>query len=141
MGNRCVITTPEKRIGIYMHWNGGRDSVEPILAYCRAKGYRKPEDDNYGWARMCQVIGNFFGGENSVGIDTLENLDCNNWDNGVYIIQDWQIVGREYYSGHEQQCHDFFEMLHEINEAMPPKERLSDSDLNRAYDEYMQIKE
>ena len=34
MGNRAVITTAEKRIGLYLHWNGGRDTVEPLLKYC-----------------------------------------------------------------------------------------------------------
>lgn len=29
MGNRAVITTPDKKMGVYLHWNGGRDSVEP----------------------------------------------------------------------------------------------------------------
>lgn len=28
MGNRAVITTEEKQIGVYLHWNGGRDSVQ-----------------------------------------------------------------------------------------------------------------
>ena len=28
MGNRAVITDIEKKVGIYLHWNGGRDSVE-----------------------------------------------------------------------------------------------------------------
>lgn len=58
-GNRAVITTEDKRIGVYIHWNGGRDSVEAFLKYCELKGYRKPEEDCYGWARLCQVIGNF----------------------------------------------------------------------------------
>ena len=62
MGNRAVITTEDKQIGIYVHWNGGRESVETFLAYCDMKNYRPPETDCYGWARMCQVIGNFFGG-------------------------------------------------------------------------------
>ena len=26
MGNRAVITTEKKDLGIYLHWNGGRDS-------------------------------------------------------------------------------------------------------------------
>ena len=37
------------------------ESVETFLAYCDMKNYRPPETDCYGWARMCQVIGNFFG--------------------------------------------------------------------------------
>lgn len=33
MGNRAVITTRKdlKDIGVYLHWNGGRDSVERNL--------------------------------------------------------------------------------------------------------------
>lgn len=109
MGNRAVITTSKSTdienstdIGIYLHWNGGRDSVQAFLKYCELKGYRSPEKDNYGWARLCQVIGNFFGGELSIGIDSCCSLDCDNWDNGVYIIKDWKIVGRKYFDGIEQ---------------------------------------
>ena len=39
MGNRAVITTENKKIGIYLHWNGGRDSVEAFLKYCELKNY------------------------------------------------------------------------------------------------------
>ena len=91
MGNRAVITTDDNfandGVGIYVHWNGGRDSVEAFLKYCELKGYRSPSDDCYGWARLAQVIGNFFGGELSVGIDTIWHLDRENGDNGVYIIK------------------------------------------------------
>ena len=56
MGNRAVITTQEyltnpDTIGVYLHWNGGRDSVQAFLLYCKLKGYRPPETDCYGWAR------------------------------------------------------------------------------------------
>ena len=106
MGNRAVITTKEKKIGVYLHWNGGRDSVTAFLTYCKMKGYRTPESDNYGWARLCQVIGNFFGGEYSIGIDEYDVLDTDNGDNGVYIIENWEIVDREFYNGAEQNNHD-----------------------------------
>jgi hypothetical protein len=49
MGNRAVITTTRERepknsneIGIYLHWNGGRNSVEAFLTYCKLKGYCPP---------------------------------------------------------------------------------------------------
>ena len=58
MGNRAVITTPERKVGLYVHWNGGRDTIEPLLRYCELKGYRDPAKDDYGWARMAQVLGN-----------------------------------------------------------------------------------
>ena len=129
MGNRAVITTEDKKIGVYVHWNGGRDSVEAFLKYCELKGYRKPEEDCYGWARLCQVIGNFFGGELSVGIDTYECLDTNNWDNGVYIIKDWKIIGREYAPEEEQEGHEMLSMLKSINKAQPVDEQLTDEQL------------
>jgi hypothetical protein len=139
MGNRAVITASKSLevakssdIGVYLHWNGGRDSVEAFLTYCEAKGYRPPEVDNYGWARLCQVIGNFFGGDTSLGIDRCDNLYCENWDNGVYIIKGWKIVGRQYFDGIEQSTYDLREMLDAINEGQPEKERLSDEKLDEA---------
>ena len=48
MGNRAVITTPKKDIGVYLHWHGSRKSIEDFLAYCDMKGYRSPEIDEYG---------------------------------------------------------------------------------------------
>ena len=131
MGNRAVITTSKSTdiknstyCGIYLHWNGGRDSVQAFLKYCELKGYRSPEKDNYGWARLCQVIGNFFGGELSIGIDSCCSLDCDNWDNGVYIIKDWKIVGRKYFDGIEQDNYNLKDMLFDINEAQPEGEKL-----------------
>ena len=130
MGNRAVITTRENfdknGVGVYLHWNGGYDSVEAFLKYCDIKGYREPEMDNYGWARLCQVIANFFDGGLSIGIDTLNRLDCNNGDNGVYIIENWKIVGREYHSGEEQHSHDLLAMLLKINSMQPEHEQLSE---------------
>ena len=130
MGNRAVIATKESwrngGVGIYLHWNGGRDSVEAFLKYCDLKGYRSPSNDCYGWARLCQVIGNFFGGNTSVGIDTLWHLDCDNYDNGVYIIDGWEIVDRAYFTGEEQNNYDLNEMLETIDKAMPEEERITD---------------
>lgn len=129
MGNRCVITTEENfrnnGIGIYLHWNGGRDSVEAFLRYCELRGFRSPENDNYGWARLCQVIANFFGGDGlSIGIDTIDHLDCDNGDNGVYLIEGWKIVGREYHRYAEQDAYSLEEMLQAIDEAQPVSQQL-----------------
>lgn len=133
MGNRAVITIMDQNeennfnkenIGVYLHWNGGRDSVTAFLTYCKLKGYREPENDCYGWARLCQVIGNFFGGETSIGIDQCKNLDCDNWDNGVYLIKNWEIVGRVYHEGREQNSYKLLDMLLEINDKQPLSEQL-----------------
>lgn len=126
MGNRAVITTERKDLGVYLHWNGGKDSVQAFLKYCELKGYASPEYDTYGWARLCQVIGNFFGGTNSVGISRYEESDRDNFDNGVYIIRNWQIVGREYFKGGEQLNYDLEDMLKGIDSCQPQKEQLGD---------------
>lgn len=131
MGNRAVITTysgedlkNSNEIGVYLHWNGGRDSVEAFLEYCKLRRFRPPEKDNYGWARLCQIIGNYFGGSLDIGIDRCCNLDCNNFDNGTYIIKDWQIVGQRYFEGFEQDSYPLQEMLLAIDEAQPENEQL-----------------
>ena len=135
MGNRAVITACKNKepqctydIGVYLHWYGGRDSVEAILAYCEAKGYRAPDTDCYGWARLCQVIGNTLGGTLSVGIDCCKWLDCDNGDNGTYIISGWAIVDRKYFDGVEQDASEelFYEFLKQINDHQPEAERLDD---------------
>lgn len=147
MGNRAVITTTRAlegngdvqsspEVGIYLHWNGGRDSVSAFLKYCELKGYRDPDTDGYGMARLCQVISNFFGGSTSVGIGPCYRLDCDNWDNGVYIIKDWKIVGRKYFDGSEQGSYDMVDMLRDINGAQPKEEQLELDVLENAAQEF-----
>ena len=122
MGNRAVITTRKdlKDIGVYLHWNGGRDSVEGFLTYCKIKGYRPPEYDNYGWAYLCTTIGNFFGQSGlSLGVDVANKLDCDNWDNGTYIIKDWKIIDRLYQRRGEQAVYPLMDMLLSIDERQP----------------------
>lgn len=125
MGNRAVITTPKKDIGVYLHWNGSRNNIESFLAYCDMKGYRPPEIDEYGWARLCQVIGNTIGGTLSVGIGRYENQDKDNGDNGVYVIKDWDIIDREYYPYNEEHEDDILGALEYINLSMPANEQVT----------------
>lgn len=129
MGNRAVITTEENfknnGIGVYVHWNGGRDSIEAFLEYCKRQGYRPPEDDCYGWAYLVTTLGNFFGSGLSLGVDVVNRLDCDNYDNGVYFIENWEIVGRKYFeNGVEQDEYDLEEMVNAIDEKQPENMRL-----------------
>ena len=131
MGNRAVITTAAQDIGVYLHWNGGRDSVEALLAYCEAKEFRSPAHDTYGWARLCQVAGNMIGGGLSLGIGVYDHLDRDNGDNGVYVIggeRGWSIIDRVYYEGAEQGESDDVQWLYErmrtINRNQPKAEQL-----------------
>lgn len=135
MGNRAVITwsvknEPEKSndLGIYLHWNGGRDSVESFLKYCKLKGYRTPDADSYGYTYLCQIICNFFGDGLSVGIGPCSNLDCNNYDNGMYICKGWEIVGRRFAEFDNPVDHDYVkEMIIAINSCMPKSQQLRKS--------------
>lgn len=133
MGNRAVITASRalepknsQDIGVYLHWNGGRCSVEAFLKYCKLKGYRSPETDCYGYARLCQVIGNFFGGGLSLGVGRCCDLDCDNYDNGTYIIKDWEIVDRKYEPTYETDDYDLYDMLKEIDSRQPVGEQLGE---------------
>ena len=97
MGNRAVIGFQGQKTGIYLHWNGGEESVRAFLDTAKALGVRDPVRDSYGVARLTQIIGNFFGGSLSLGIGNLESLDCDNYDNGTYIVgEGWEIVERKY---------------------------------------------
>ncbi len=125
MGNRAVITNKEKQIAVYLHWNGGRDSVEAFLKYCELRQFRSPDTQNYGWARLCQVIANFFGPDGlSIGVDKYENISGWFLDNGIYIIEGWKIVGREQYEEEEQQEYSLPEMLLAIDECQPVREQI-----------------
>lgn len=108
MGNRAVITTaPFKstNIGVYLHWNGGRASVEGFLLACKELGFRDPVGDpQYGFAYLCHAIATFFDASGtSLGVAACKNLDCDNGDNGVYLIdRNWEIVGRKHFEREEE---------------------------------------
>ena len=120
MGNRAVITIKENDTpkedwqSLYLHWNGGRDSVEPLLHVAKLYGIRCQADPSYAIARLSQLTGNTLGGTLSIGVGTYKQLDTDNADNGVYVVKDWEIVDREYHHGLEQQEYDFNEMVSEI---------------------------
>lgn len=103
MGDRCVITTydvtkenQDKKLGLYLHWCGQRDDVENILAKCKERNIRRPDGDyEYFWARFCQIAADYCGKNEStgIGINLVSRLDVNNFDNGVYYIDnDFNIV-------------------------------------------------
>lgn len=138
MGNRAIIKGVNSNLGVYVHWNGGFNSVQAFVEYCRLKGYRSPETDSYGIARLAQVIGNFFGGCYSVGIQNVEsNLNekiVEEWyiDNGIYEIENWRIVRHwnpcemdveAEYREHEYELEDF---LVELDSCQPKSEQLGE---------------
>ena len=103
MGNRAVIAFKSKHMekdqspAIYLHWNGGRDSVEAFLRAGERLGIRG-NDPTYCMARLTQVIGNYLGGTLSLGVGCYGNFG-DPGDNGVYWIKNWEIVERETWTG------------------------------------------
>lgn len=111
MGCRCVIldknTTKEnanQKIGIYLHWHGDKETVQKLLEEVKAKHPRGViSDPSYGYARLCQIIADEITAETlaspfetakshayetGIGIGIVSDLDCHNYDNGVYYIDD-----------------------------------------------------
>ena len=124
MGNRAIITGTDKKMAVYLHYNGGRDSVEAFLKYCDLQGYRGFPDD-YAYSRLCQVVGNFFApGGMGVGISPYtddEDMACYADDNGVYVVDGWDIVDRVYPHDNfkEQAEYELDDMLEAINDSQP----------------------
>ena len=103
MGNRAVIILESMpAIGIYLHWNGGPESVLAFLEATRLRGARSPKsDDTYCLARLTQTIGEFMSQDgdyqHSLGIGPVGQLDMDNMDNGTYYVGDaWEITRREF---------------------------------------------
>lgn len=98
----------DSKVGVYLHWNGGMDSVKAFCETCKRLGFRSGANDNYGIARFAQVACNFFGNDGlSCGVDLMSRLYTRNGDNGVYVVDgEWNIIGREFYDCAEQNAHD-----------------------------------
>jgi len=123
MGNRCLIAFKEKESKkkkeevpcIYLHWNGGRDSVEAFLDASKRLGVRT-NDQFYGMARMTQIISNYLGGTLSIGVSNVGDWDLGFLDNGVYWVDGLEIYDRtDTYDGFQEQLsYDHEEMVQDI---------------------------
>lgn len=101
-------------IGVYLHWNGGLESVQAFLDYAKDQGCRSGDDWDYGIARLTQIVGNFFCGTLSLGLvntnppsKAARKASPHSWlrswcennspgDNGCYVIgQDYKIVAKD----------------------------------------------
>jgi hypothetical protein len=100
MGNRAVITTstdPESP-AIYLHWNGGRASVEAFLDAARDHGFAGPETHHIDLLAAF-IASRFFGDVvgSSIYREPYGQCDVDNGDHGVYVLSgDFYIVGRLY---------------------------------------------
>ena len=121
MGNRAVISFQDpsvttlklSEVGIYLHWNGGLESIE---GFCKAATDLNISEP----ARFIQMLGNWFGGNQSLYVDVISRLDYDNGDNGAYVISktsgEWQVVKRFFADEYRISGHDEYvkEMAHDV---------------------------
>lgn len=128
MGNRAALTDAQHSVGVYLHWNGGRRSVEAFVRYCALRHFRAPsEDASYAFARLAQVVGNFFGGALSLGVLSADEVEASReLENGIYVIGDWKIdehiVTAPDYC--EEEVDGLVRMMHGIDAAQPEREQI-----------------
>lgn len=133
MSNNCLIKPLNGSIGIYLHWCGDISAVTAFLEYAKLKGHRAfggSNADGYGIARLAQIIGNFFGGSLSVGITFIDESNSGyDYDNGIYVVDDWNIVERRTYPDFKDKFREDFDLtecLLEIDNAQPTIEQLGE---------------
>ena len=109
MGNRAVIafTEASDAPAIYLHWNGGRASVEGFLEAARALSIRTAGADHAKTLDMlAQTIARYFFGHevgHTVYREPYGRTDRNNGDNGVYLLApDLTIRKRLHAPRHEE---------------------------------------
>ena len=98
MGNRAVVKGPDIDTGVYLHWNGGLESVAGICMAAKELGYRDPvENPCYSLARFAFLAGILMCEDGlSLGIGNAEEDLDGDPDNGIYTIgKGWKIIKRE----------------------------------------------
>jgi hypothetical protein len=103
MGNRAVITfsTANNAPAIYLHWNGGRASVEGFLSAARQLGLRHAptaQAQTEALDQLAEMLARFYFRCN-VGMTVYRlhyaGSDRDNGDNGTYLIgRDLTIIDR-----------------------------------------------
>ena len=108
MGNRAVLVFEHNQSdnapAIYLHWNGGRSSVEAFLHAANTLKISGPDSGNMD--KLANMIARYFF-DCEVGTtvyrDQYGKTDKDNWDNGVYVINEhFEIVGRKFVRNEEQ---------------------------------------
>lgn len=94
MGNRAVITFSQHKTSpcIYLHWNGGRASVEAFIKSAKHLGLhvcKNEYDEHKVLDLLAEMIATHFF-ESKVGMNVYREqygrADKDNGDNGVYVL-------------------------------------------------------
>ena len=103
MGNRATVIFTDGNTNhspaVYLHWNGGPESVYGFLEELDRRGVRADQD--YECARFIQIVGEFFDSDGQDGLslgvangpaaqaispETLRTVMTDHGDNGFYIV-------------------------------------------------------
>ena len=111
MGNRAVITfdTTDNAPAIYLHWNGGRASVQGFIDAARALGLRHAptaEAQTEALDQLAELLARHYFRCN-VGMTVYRlhyaGADRDNGDNGTYLLgHDLTIIERFYKPGPDE---------------------------------------
>ncbi len=111
MGNRAVITfdTTDNAPAIYLHWNGGRASVQGFIDAARALGLRHAPTaaaQTEALDQLAELLARHYFRCN-VGMTVYRlhyaGADRDNGDNGTYLLgHDLTIIERFYKSGPDE---------------------------------------
>lgn len=135
MGNRAVLAFADSEgeiasFGVYLHWNGGIESVAAFLDYAEEVHHRAG-DCSYSASRLTQVIGNYFGGSLSLGLVEVDKKNpgaSDPGDNGVFIVDcSGKLKGRERLIGHYSENYPSRKIVKATKAAM--KKRLAAMDM------------
>lgn len=94
MGNRAVITFSQHKTAacIYLHWNGGRASVEAFIKSAKHLGLhvcKNEYEEHKVMDLLAEMIATHFF-ETKVGMSVYRQQygksDIDNYDNGVYVL-------------------------------------------------------
>ena len=112
MGNRAVINMVDSDVAIYLHWNGGRGTVEPVLEVAKEYGLT---GDNAGMNDLYKMFHNMLSSDmtETAYVGTIPEYNGTaSGDNGVYIIdKNFNIIDRlEFENRKEQQVYPFKEI-------------------------------
>ncbi|MEW6889253.1 hypothetical protein [Trueperella pyogenes] len=151
MGNRATLVFKNTPFIIQLQWNGGRDSIEGFLTYARLKklypGVLHSSETKWTdiapFTRFTTILTNFFGNSGlhvyplyyppTVPTDPKFLNEICDGDNGTYLIENWQIVGRygipEGFQ--EQNHHPLADFLRAVNNAQPEEDRLTEEQISQ----------
>lgn len=111
MGNRAVITFSQHKTApcIYLHWNGGRASVEAFIKSAKHLGLhvcKSEYDEHKVLDLLAEMIATHFF-ESKVGMNVYREqygrADKDNGDNGVYVLDsNLNICKRNFNKSYEE---------------------------------------